>query len=190
MPDDQESPLGRWSRRKTEGRAKVRAGAAAEREDRSVELAAMDTAPPLATAEDADAGADIVEQLPDIDDLDAESDYTLFMRDGVPENLRRLALRKLWLSDPVLANVDGLVDYGEDFSIAETLGGVVKTIYQVGKGMVDEAPDDTADAEGADKTAGDSARGIADDIVDDNADGETQSATQAMPDGSGPLDQV
>jgi hypothetical protein len=45
------------------------------------------------------------------------------MREGVPEALRNRALRKLWLSDPVLANLDGLNDYDEDF-VAELKEGV------------------------------------------------------------------
>lgn len=54
--------------------------------------------------------------LPDIDSLDAESDFTPFMRAGVPEELKRLALRKLWRTNPVFANLDGLNDYDEDFA--------------------------------------------------------------------------
>lgn len=134
MAADRESRLGRWSRRKAEARA--------GQSDKPAEEASIVPAadPPTPAAEHAaDAGADIAEPLPKIEDLDGESDYRPFLRDGVPEHLRRLALRKLWLSDPVLANVDGLVDYGEDFSVAETMGDAVRSIYQVGKGMVEDA---------------------------------------------------
>jgi hypothetical protein len=65
--------------------------------------------------------SEIVADLPDIETLDKDSDYTVFLRDGVPESLKKLALRKLWLSDPVLANLDGLNDYDEDF------GSILKT---------------------------------------------------------------
>ena len=60
--------------------------------------------------------------LPDIESLDANSDYTAFLQDGVPEELQRLALRTLWRSDPVLANLDGLNDYDEDFGAAMRIG--------------------------------------------------------------------
>ena len=53
-----------------------------------------------------------------IEELEYESDFTVFMNDKVPETLRRMALRKLWRSNPILANVDGLNDYDEDFSDA------------------------------------------------------------------------
>ena len=35
-------------------------------------------------------------------------DFSGFMARNVPDHLRRRALRKLWVSNPVLANLDGL----------------------------------------------------------------------------------
>ena len=55
--------------------------------------------------------------LPSPEMLDAGSDFSQFMRDDVPEMLKRAALRRLWASDPVLANLDGLNDYDEDFTV-------------------------------------------------------------------------
>jgi hypothetical protein len=84
-------------------------------------------------AEEADAEELSAEELglPDVDSLDKDSDYTGFLRDEVPEALKRKALRKLWLSDPVLANIDGLNDYDEDFSVLyevakKAIGGIAK----------------------------------------------------------------
>ena len=74
--------------------------------------------------------------LPDPDTLEPGDDFKVFMKEVVPERLRRRALRKLWLSNPLLANVDGLVDYGEDFRDAAVGAGFVETTYQVGKGML------------------------------------------------------
>jgi hypothetical protein len=53
----------------------------------------------------------------------------------VPERIRRRALRRLWLSNPVLANLDTLVEYGEDYTDAATVVENLSTAYQVGKGM-------------------------------------------------------
>ena len=78
------------------------------------------------------------EDLPDIASLDASSDFTVFMRPGVPAHLRTLALRKLWRSDPVFSKLDGLVEYGEDYSIASWPKGAIKTAYQIGRGFVNE----------------------------------------------------
>ena len=55
----------------------------------------------------------------------------------------------------MFANLDGLNDYDEDFTISATLAEGVKTIYKVGRGMIskDPEPDDRdapATAESAD----------------------------------------
>ncbi|NQU57057.1 MAG: DUF3306 domain-containing protein [Rhodospirillales bacterium] len=76
--------------------------------------------------------------LPSIDSLDGDSDYTPFLGENVPEELARKALRKLWSSDPVFANMDGLNDYDEDYSSLGIIKTVVETAYKVGKGIVDE----------------------------------------------------
>ncbi len=75
--------------------------------------------------------------LPDIDSLDAKSDYTPFMSDKVSDAIRNRALRKLWLSDPVLACLDGLNDYDEDYTDAAMVVAGMKSDYVVGRGMVD-----------------------------------------------------
>lgn len=77
--------------------------------------------------------------LPDIESLNFESDYTAFLREGVPRELRNRALQRLWRSDPVLANLDGLLEYGEDYSGIGTKKTLVRTAYRVGRGMIDRA---------------------------------------------------
>jgi hypothetical protein len=89
--------------------------------------------PPDATAADDDTPA-----LPSIDELNADSDYTVFLKEKVPEQLRRAALRKLWTSDPVLANLDGLNDYDENYNLTTTVIGVVQSAWQAGRGYADE----------------------------------------------------
>ncbi len=76
--------------------------------------------------------------LPPIDSLDSESDYTPFLGENVPEELTRKALRKLWSSDPVFANLDGLNDYDDDYSKLGIVKTIVETAYKVGKGIVSE----------------------------------------------------
>lgn len=96
--------------------------------------------------------------LPDPDTLGPGSDFAAFMRREVPGALRRRALRRLWGSNPVLAGVDGLVDYGGDFTDAATVKGVLATTYEVGRGMVARAQEATAeDEEAADGPADGSA---------------------------------
>jgi hypothetical protein len=74
--------------------------------------------------------------LPDPDTLVQGDDFSVFMAKAVPDQIRRRALRTLWRSNPVLANVDMLVDYGEDFTDAAMAVENIQTAYQVGKGML------------------------------------------------------
>ena len=73
-------------------------------------------------------------QVPE--DMRLGDDFSSFMQNAVPEHLRRRALRVLWRSNPVLANLDSLVDYGEDFTDCVTVHDNMQTAYQVGKGML------------------------------------------------------
>jgi hypothetical protein len=74
--------------------------------------------------------------LPDPDTLVQGDDFKAFMSKAVPQHLRKRALRKLWRSNPVLACVDGLNDYDDDYLTGSTGQGAIKTTYQVGKGML------------------------------------------------------
>lgn len=74
--------------------------------------------------------------LPDPDTLQPGDNVKAFMAEAVPDRIRRRALRKLWLSNPALANLDGLLDYGEDFTNGATVVENLQTAYQVGKGML------------------------------------------------------
>ena len=62
--------------------------------------------------------------MPDINNLTEKSDYSLFMSEGVSEELRKLALRKLF-SGAGFNIKDGLDDYDDDFTSFEGLGGLV-----------------------------------------------------------------
>jgi Protein of unknown function (DUF3306) len=133
--DTDEGFLRRWSRRKIEART-----TAAPTEDPSDDPAERaPAAPPQAPQPDAEAPPPIEpEDLPDVESLDANSDYTVFMRPGVPPEIRKQALRKLWRSDPLLANLDGLLEYGEDYTVPSWPKGAVRTAYQIGRGFVTE----------------------------------------------------
>jgi len=131
------SRLDAWSRRK----AQVAEAEAAEA--RTARREAVEAA--MAEKTDADICAEL--DLPDPAQLGPGDDFTAFLKSEVPERLRRVALRKLWLSNPALANVDGLVDYGEDFTMGTGAGEVLATAYKVGKGFVEKLaePEGSAD---------------------------------------------
>ena len=82
---------------------------------------AEDASPPRPTGIQATAApANPPSDLPDIGSLTAESDFSLFMAQGVPAELRRRALRKLWSLDPQFLAADGLGDYVEDYTTIES----------------------------------------------------------------------
>ncbi len=132
-----------WSRRKA-------AVAGEERARQRVADEARADAAGQAVDEKSDAEVLSELNLPDPDTLGQGDDFSAFMAKAVPDRLRRRALRRLWISNPILANLDELVDYGEDFTDAATVVEHLQTAYQVGKGMLghlqaqDEA--DEADA--------------------------------------------
>ncbi|MCP4935145.1 MAG: DUF3306 domain-containing protein [bacterium] len=72
----------------------------------------------------------------DFDALDYDSDYTQFMARNVPDIVKRKALRALWNSDPVFANLDGLNDYDEDFTIVEPMTKAIESAWNMGKGYM------------------------------------------------------
>ncbi len=174
-------PLDAWSRRK----AAVRAEAEAERRlaaEREAEREAARARAALAGRSDAETLAAL--ELPDPDDLAAGDDFAAFMRAAVPEHLRRRALRRLWLSDPVLANLDELLDYGEDYTRGPGVVETVRTAYRVGRGMLgdeESAPAAPGDGEAAteaatEATTGPAAQGAGEDrsaIADARAAGTT-----------------
>lgn len=141
MADDR-SFLDRWSRRKAEVKT---AEEQVPSDPGTLQTSDLPNALPDEAASD-DGAEEVVDvdELPDVDSLDKDSDYTAFMKEGVPEDLRKMALRKLWRSDPVLANVDGLNDYDEDFRAMSLVGEVIKTAYRPGSGY--DVPEETEEA--------------------------------------------
>ena len=117
-----------WSRRK-EGVARE------TKRTREAEIEAAAAVDRAALEELSDAEALERLELPDPDTLAPGDDFARFLAREVPERIRRRALRALWRSNPVLANVDGLVDHGEDYTDAATVPSVLKTTYVVGKGL-------------------------------------------------------
>ncbi len=118
-----------WSRRK----AQVAEEALAEAE----EIEAAKVAEEHAVLEEK-TDDEVLEELglPDPDTMRKGDDFSAFMSKAVPDRIRRRALRKLWLSNPALANLDGLLDYGEDFTDKAKVIENLQTAYQVGKGML------------------------------------------------------
>lgn len=118
-----------WSRRKAAVEAEERAKEAAEEELLRAEQEAE-----LAERSD----EDILEELglPNPDEIQDSEQVRAFLTDAVPSRLKTRALRRLWTLNPLFGNLDGLVDYGEDFTDAAMVVENMQTAYQVGKGML------------------------------------------------------
>jgi hypothetical protein len=92
-------------------------------------------------------------QLPPLDSLTKDSDFSPFMRPEVPEDLRRQALRKLWVLDPGLAAPDLLDMHMVDYNAVPTFPeGLRDTLFRVGRGMIDTATRDKEAKEIAEST--------------------------------------
>ena len=126
----------RWSRRKK----KVA-------EEEAVEVAPV--VEEVAEPESEEEEAELLERLglPVPETMQKGDDFSVFMAAGVPEFLRKRALRVLWRSNPVLANLDGLNDYDEDFTAPELTQKVLKTAYQVGRGILKSPEEKAAEEE-------------------------------------------
>ena len=196
MVDPDEGFLRRWSRRKQADRQHEPDDRPAEPDPGDAIAAdatdgpAGDAGTPLASGEEEDTET-LVARLPDIETLTDKSDFRPFMDPRIPEALRNRALRKLWRSNPVFANLDGLNDYDEDYTDAAMVVPGLKTAYQVGRGIVRKALDLPPEAEpegagqiaAADGKTADEPPSAADEPAgkEDGGTDRTESPTQSAP---------
>ncbi len=128
--------MSRWARRK----AAIQSGETLLEPDEIAAQAAAEEALEQEQAKTLEEMSDeeLLEEfdLPDPDTMEAGDDFSAFMKSAIPSRIKNRALRRLWLSNPALANLDMLVDYGDDFTDAAMVVPDMKTIYQVGKGIV------------------------------------------------------
>ena len=162
MPDETDRPEGegffnRWSRRKRGGAENQ---PAADPLVNSDEVTPTDTTGEAEIAQPEEQAAAAFDDV-DFETLDYSSDYTRFMGDNVPDHIRKQALAKLWASDPVLANLDGLTDYSDDFTDAALAVplGMLKTAHRVGKGFLTD--EEVAEWEQLGRPADDPASAVA-----------------------------
>ena len=78
-------------------------------------------------------------KLPNPDKIKKEKGLDVFFKDGVPDRLRQIALRRVWKLNPIIRFADAEInDYHEDFTDAATVIEGMQTAYQVGKGYLTE----------------------------------------------------
>jgi len=118
--ESKESVLSRWSRRKLEADqlAPAAGESASPNEEASLAMPAAEEVDAVEKPALTDA------DMPDIESLNEDSDFSGFMSAGVSDELRNLALRKLFKA-PVFNIRDGLDEYDEDYTYFEKLGDIV-----------------------------------------------------------------
>ena len=140
-PEEETGRLARWSRRKQAAR------------DGAPEPEAVPEAAPLAAAEPEPDPAELeanraAAEAVDLATLGPGSDLEVFFRKGVPKLLRQQALRAVWRSDPVFANLDGLVDHGENFNDPALVMKTFTSAWKIGSGYLRETLAEAADPTG------------------------------------------
>ena len=169
MAQGDEGFLRRWSRLKREGRERA-----------PEKTAPPPDSPPVVSEEGGVAQAGHAGEpapkdldLPDIESLDKKSDYTAFLREGVPEALKKLALRKLWRADPAFSIRDGLDDYDEDFQTIMKVGAAIMQKEREAAKKLAAAEDDQAETAASEEPPEASAE--AEDDTEDVGDAEDDS---------------
>ncbi|MFD2739446.1 DUF3306 domain-containing protein [Sulfitobacter aestuarii] len=163
-----------WARRRAAVQAEAEAEAAEVQAAREREEEAA-----LAERSDAEILAEL--DLPDPDTLEKGDDFSAYLARAVPERIRQRALRRLWRSNPVLACVDGLNDYDEDYLAASIDNGPVRTSYQVGRGLTAHLVEMQRQAEAV-KSPSDAALDKVENLDDDTArQGQTEDLDDRNP---------
>jgi hypothetical protein len=123
---DQESRLSRWSRRKLQTTKEIK------KEDLALEIEENELAQnETQEALSEDQSQDVLQQpvlvdadMEPVESLTENSDFSKFMSPGVSDELRNLALRKMFQA-PLFNIRDGLDEYDEDYTTFEKLGDII-----------------------------------------------------------------
>jgi hypothetical protein len=103
--------LKRWSRRKQEAKAAEPAP-----------LPQTDAAAPRVPDAVSEPEIDL-SKLPPIDSITAATDITVFLRENIPAELSRAALRRAWAADPAIRDFVGLAENAWDFTDPNAMPG-------------------------------------------------------------------
>ena len=160
--------ISRWSQRKSEARESQAEPQAETREEPGE---AVETEKPVLT--DAD--------MPPLESLDQDSDFSGFLSAGVSEKLRKTALRKMF-HGAKFNITDGMDDYAEDYSIWVPLGDVVtcdmkhaiERMKEKLQQTLDDAKEKLTDDSPADNEAADEIEDLPDETKNSNLKTETQ----------------
>ena len=195
--DKPESRLARWSRRKQQG------AEATLQEDLALQLAEHDRVEddfPEAEIEQDAQEVEVQEpvltdaDMPAIESLTEDSNFSQFMSSGVSDKLRNLALRKMFKA-PFFNIRDGLDEYDGDYTSFEKLGDIVtsdmrhqmeieaqKKLEAEAKAMIESEPrvESESNAEGEDENVNEN-QNLAVNAEDEIVEGENAELADQLP---------
>ena len=118
-----ENFLTRWSRRKAEAEQPAdRARDANEKADQQKQP--DDVAAEAKKEESANEAEEVdLSKLPPIESIGPETDIRAFLQKGIPPELTRAALRRVWTSDPAIRNFIGIAENQYDFATGSDIPG-------------------------------------------------------------------
>ena len=134
IEEEKPSRLSSWSKRKLAVAEEAKSEALAQEDVIDEEAAA-------ALAAEHEANREAAEAI-DLETIDEDTDFSVFMKDGVPDLLKKSAMAILWRTNPIFANVDGLVDYDDDFGSPDLIMKTFESAYKIGKGYLDKVEEE------------------------------------------------
>lgn len=134
MAEDKDGFLSRWSKRKQAHLSNPDVDP--DEEAPAADLVEIDEVQLEAERAEAEANRLAAEAV-ELDEVEYGFDFSIFLKRGVPDLLRKKALQKFFNSSPVLANLDGLNDYDEDYN--NPLHKVYKSTWDVARGFLTES---------------------------------------------------
>lgn len=162
----EEGFISRWSRRKHVAKGgTVEKPLEGSKDELLVEEELIEESSGIVAAEE-DFPTD--SDMPPLESLDEDSDYTGFMSPKVSDELRNMALRKLFLGG-TFSSRDGLDDYDDDFTSFEKLGDIITAEMRYQMKRVKDALNDGDEGE---NTLNDEAMGE-EDVVEETGEAET-----------------
>ena len=119
--------LSRWSDRKLRP----------ESDDTDAALPNSDEAKPVEDEFEGKSDEEIMSilELPEPDTLKLGDTVEKFMDNRVPERIRARALRAFWKTNPLLANIDGLDEYCDDYTDAAMVVRICRRFIRSGRDM-------------------------------------------------------
>lgn len=119
-----ENFLTRWSRRKLDANEPaVPSAAEAAPQKPAVGVDDVEKRGPTVNETPEPVPAFDLASLPSLDSIGAETDISVFLKAGVPGDLKLAALRRAWVTDPAIRDFKGLAENDWDFTVPnETMG--------------------------------------------------------------------